>query len=172
MIRKATIKDIKAIAAIYEDIHTEEEKGNLTIGWQRGVYPTEKTAADSVAKGDMFVCERDGHVVAAAKINKEQVDVYADGKWEFKADDEEIMVLHTLVVSPSVQTSGIGKEFVKFYEEHALAEGCPYLRMDTNERNKRARAFYEGAGYKEIGLVPCVFNGIDGVQLVLLEKKL
>ena len=42
MIRKATEKDIKAIAAIYEDIHTEEEKGNLTIGWQRGVYPTEK----------------------------------------------------------------------------------------------------------------------------------
>ena len=27
MIRKATIKDIKAIAEIYEDIHTEEEKG-------------------------------------------------------------------------------------------------------------------------------------------------
>ena len=172
MIRKATEKDIKAIAAIYEDIHTEEEKGNLTIGWQRGVYPTEKTAADSVAKGDMFVCERYGHVVAAAKINKEQVDVYADGKWEFEADDEKIMVLHTLVVSPSVQTSGIGKEFVKFYEEHALAEGCPYLRMDTNERNKRARAFYKSAGYKEIGMVPCVFNGIDGVQLVLLEKKL
>ena len=120
----------------------------------------------------MFVCERDGHVVAAAKINKEQVDVYADGRWEFEADDEEIMVLHTLVVSPSVQTSGIGKEFVKFYEEYALAEGCPYLRMDTNERNKRARAFYKGAGYKEIGMVPCVFNGIDGVQLVLLEKKL
>ena len=172
MIRKATIKDIKAIAAIYEDIHTEEEKGNLTIGWQRGVYPTEKTAADSVAKGDMFVCERDGHVVAAAKINKEQVDVYADGKWEFEADDEKIMVLHTLVVSPSVQTSGIGKEFVKFYEEYSLAEGCPYLRMDTNERNKRARAFYKSAGYKEIGMVPCVFNGIDGVSLVLLEKKL
>ncbi len=172
MIRKATIKDTKAIAAIYEDIHTEEEKGNLTIGWQRGVYPTEKTAADSVAKGDMFVCERDGHVVAAAKINKEQVDVYADGNWEFPAADDEVMVLHTLVVAPSLQTSGIGKEFVKFYEEYALENGCPYLRMDTNERNKRARAFYEKTGYKEIGIVPCVFNGIDGVNLVLLEKKL
>lgn len=172
MIRKATEKDIKAIAAIYEDIHTEEEAGRLTIGWQRGVYPTEQTAADSIAKGDMFVCERDGSVVAAAKINKEQVDVYADGKWEFEADDEDIMVLHTLVVSPSVQTSGIGKEFVKFYEDYALAEGCPYLRMDTNERNERARGFYKSAGYKEIGIVPCVFNGIDGVQLVLLEKKL
>lgn len=172
MIRKATEKDIKAIAKIYEDIHTEEEKGALCIGWQRGVYPTEQTAADSVAKGDMFVCERDGHVVAAAKINKEQVDVYADGDWEFPADNDKVMVLHTLVVSPAVQTSGIGKEFVKFYEEYALAEGCPYLRMDTNECNKRARAFYEKTGYKEIGIVPCVFNGINGVQLVLLEKKI
>ena len=45
MIRKATEKDIKAIAEIYEDIHTEEEAGNLTIGWERGVYPTEATAA-------------------------------------------------------------------------------------------------------------------------------
>ena len=172
MIRKATEKDIKAIAAIYEDIHTEEEAGRLTIGWERGVYPTEATAADSIAKGDMFVCERDGQVVAAAKINKEQVDAYYGAPWESPAADEDIMVLHTLVVSPSVQTSGIGKEFVKFYEEYALENGCPYLRMDTNERNERARGFYKKTGYKEIAIVPCVFNGIDGVNLVLLEKKL
>lgn len=172
MIRLATEKDIKAIAEIYEDIHTEEEAGNLTIGWQRGVYPTEKTAADSVAAGDMFVCERDGKIVAAAKINKEQVDVYADGEWEYPAPDDEVCVLHTLVVSPRVMTSGIGKEFVKFYEDYALENDWPYLRMDTNERNKRARAFYAKVGYKEIGIVPCVFNGIEGVGLVLLEKKL
>ena len=172
MIRKATEKDIKAIAAIYEDIHTEEEAGNLTIGWERGVYPTESTAADSIAKGDMFVCERDGQVVAAAKLNKEQVDVYYSAPWKYPAEDDEIMVIHTLVVSPSVQSSGIGKEFVEFYEKYALENDCPYLRMDTNERNQRARGFYKKIGYKEIGIVPCVFNGIDGVNLVLLEKKL
>lgn len=172
MIRKATENDIKAIAAIYEDIHTEEEKGALCIGWQRGIYPTEKTAADSVAKGDMFVCERNGLVIAAAKINNEQVDVYCGASWKYPADDKEIMVLHTLVVSPEFMHEGIGKEFVKFYEEYALNCGCPYLRMDTNERNKRARTFYKNAGYTEIGIVPCVFNGIDGVNLVLLEKHL
>lgn len=172
MIRKATKKDIKAIAQIYEDIHTDEEAGKLSIGWQRGIYPTEQTAADSVAKGDMFVCERDGVIVAAAKINKDQVDVYADGIWEFPASDDMIMVLHTLVVSPKAMTSGIGKEFVKFYEDYALENNCPYLRMDTNERNRRARGFYKKAGYKEIGIVPCIFNGIEGVNLVLLEKKL
>lgn len=172
MIRKATVNDIKAIAQIYDDIHTDEEAGRLSIGWQRGVYPTEQTAADSIAKGDMFVCERGGIIVAAAKINKEQVDVYADGEWEFPADDEKVMVLHTLVVSPAVMSSGAGKEFVKFYEDYALENGCPYLRMDTNERNERARSFYAKVGYREIGIVPCVFNGIDGVNLVLLEKCL
>ena len=172
MIRLAAENDIKAITEIYEDIHTDEEAGKLSIGWQRGIYPTEKTAADSVAIGDMFVCERDGEVVAAAKINKEQVDVYADGEWEFPAPDEEVMVLHTLVVSPKAMTGGIGKKFVKFYEDYALENGCHYLRMDTNERNERARSFYAKVGYKEIGIVPCVFNGIQGVNLVLLEKKL
>ena len=44
--------------------------------------------------------------------------------------------------------------------------------MDTKVINSRARALYQRLGYKEIGVVPCVFNGIDGVQLVLLEKKL
>ncbi len=172
MIRLATEKDIKAIAEIYEDIHTDEESGKLSIGWQRGVYPTEQTAADSVAAGDMFVCERDGIIVAAAKINKDQVDVYEGAAWEYPAQDHEVCVLHTLVVSPKVMTRGIGREFVEFYEKYALETGCPYLRMDTNERNKRARAFYAKVGYKEIGIVPCVFNGIDGVNLVLLEKKL
>lgn len=172
MIRLAEEHDIDAIAEIYEDIHTEEEAGRLSIGWKRGVYPTKQTAAESVAKGDMFVCERDGRIVASAKINKEQVDSYADGTWEHHAPDDKIMVLHTLVVSPSVMTGGIGKEFVSFYEKFALESGCPYLRMDTNERNKRARSFYKKAGYKEIGIVPCEFNGIAGVNLVLLEKKL
>lgn len=172
MIRLATEKDIAAIAAIYEDIHTEEEAGRLTIGWERGVYPTEATARASVEAGDMFVCERGGEIVAAAKINKEQVDVYADGEWEYPAPDEKVCVLHTLVVSPSVQSSGAGREFVEFYESYALENGCPYLRMDTNEKNERARGFYKNAGYKEIGIVPCVFNGIEGVNLVLMEKKL
>lgn len=171
MIRLAEPKDIQAITEIYEDIHTEEEAGNLTIGWQRDVYPTEATASASVAQGDMFVYEKNGSILAAAKINREQVDVYADGNWEYSAPEDEIMVLHTLVVSPSVMSDGIGRDFAIFYENYAKDHDCHYLRIDTNERNLRARSFYKKMGYKEVGIVPCTFNGISGVNLVLLEKK-
>lgn len=170
--RKAAVDDISAIAEIYDQIHTEEEAGRTSVGWIRGVYPTEKTAEASVQRGDLFVAEENGTIVGAAIINQQQVDVYEGADWEFPAPDAKVMVLHTLVISPKVFGKGWGKAFVKFYEDYAQSHSCPYLRMDTNARNTRARAMYRKLGYNEIGIVPCVFNGIEGVQLVLLEKRL
>ena len=58
------------------------------------------------------------------------------------------------------------------YEDYARAHGCHYLRMDTNERNRTARALYAKLGYREPGIVDCAFNGIPEVRLVCLEKTL
>ena len=80
------------------------------------------------------------------------------------------MVLHTLVVDPAASGRGIGRTMVAYYEAFARAHGCADLRMDTNARNKAARHLYGKLGYREIGIVPCAFNGIPGVELVLLEK--
>ena len=85
--------------------------------------------------------------------------------------DEDVMVLHTLVISPKAARRGYGSAFVSFYEQYARDHHCPFLRMDTNARNTRARALYKKLGYEEMAIVPCQFNGIDGVQLVLLEKR-
>lgn len=171
-IRKATEKDIPAIAGIYEALHDREEAGETTIGWIRGVYPTEKTAREALEKDELFVLEAEGRVAAAAKINREQVDVYKAARWEADAPEDEVMVLHTLVVDPNAKGKGYGTAFVSFYEEYALANGCRYLRMDTNARNAAARRLYAHLGYREADIVPCVFNGIEGVNLVCLEKTL
>lgn len=82
------------------------------------------------------------------------------------------MVLHALVVEPACAGKGYGTTFVHFYEQYALEHGCPYLRMDTNVKNQAARRLYARLGYREADIVPCVFNGIAGVQLVCLEKTL
>ncbi len=172
-IRNGTPADIPQIAAIYDRVLTEEEQGRAVIGWVRGVYPTERTALDSLRAGTLFVLERDGVVAAAAKIDRNQVPEYAGAPWQYPdAPPEQIMVLHTLVVDPAQAGKGCGTEFVRFYERYALDHGCPYLRMDTNARNKAARKLYARLGYREAGIVPCEFNGIPGVRLVCLEKNL
>lgn len=172
MIRKAVESDIQAVATIYDEIHTEEEAGRMTIGWKRAVYPTYETAKMAWKKGELYVEEEGGQIVASARINQEQDREYADGKWEYPALDSEVMVLHTLVVSPSACGGGYGRKFVAFYEKLARERGCRYLRMDTIVINQNARRFYRELGYREAGMISSEFYGIGGVRLVCLEKKL
>lgn len=173
LFRKATAGDIAAIGKIYEHIHAQEAKGLVHTGWLPNVYPVEATARAALGRGDLFVCEgENGEILASAIINRVQVDSYAQGQWKYPARDDEVMVLHTLVVEPGAGGHGVGPAFVRFYEQCAREGGCPYLRIDTNAINTRARAMYKKLGFAEIGIVPCTFNGIPNVQLVLLEKKL
>lgn len=173
IIRKATSNDIDAVAKIYDEIHTEIEKGNYATGWVRDIYPLKSTAQNAFEKDWLFVAEEDdGKIVATAIINQYQGPIYEEATWEFEAEEHEVMVLHTLVVSPYCVKNGIGTKFVAFYEQYAKENNCPELRMDTNAKNLVARKLYKKLGYKEVSIVPCVFNGIPGVNLVCLEKRI
>ena len=176
MIRKATLTDIDAIASIYNHIHTAEESREATIGWIRGVYPERETALAAMTHDNLFIqtdkIGGESVVVGTAILNQEQVDVYEGAPWRYDVPADQVMVLHTLVIDPFVKGRGYGREFAEYYEQYALLKGCHYLRIDTNSRNTAARAFYKKLGYEEIGIVPCEFNGIPGVKLVLLEKRI
>ena len=172
IIRKATAADIDAVAKIYEEIHGEESLGKITTGWLKGIYPVKSTAQNALEKDWLFVAEEDDKILSAAIINKYQGPIYEEATWEYEAGEEEVMVLHTLVVSPSSKQQGIGTKMVAFYEQYARDNNCTELRMDTNAKNTVARKLYKKLGYKEVSIVPCVFNGIPGVQLLCLEKTL
>ena len=172
MIRKAQEADIDSIEEIYNRIHDGEEKGLTTIGWIRNVYPIRKTAEDALGRGDLFVMEEENQIVASAVINQIQVDVYKNAYCKRDASESEVMVLHGLAVNPLENGKGYGRAFVAFYEDYARQHMCTELRIDTNQRNTRARKLYKSLGYEEIGIVSGVFNGIPDVQLVCLEKDL
>lgn len=171
-IMKAKEEHIDQIERIYDSIHDLEERGQTATGWIRGVYPIRKTAEDALQRGDLFVMEDEGKIVAAAVINQIQVPEYQHAAWRHAAKAGEVMVLHGLVVDPAEKGKGCGRAFVAFYEDYARRQGRPALRMDTNARNARARKLYQHLGYEEVGIVSCVFNGIPNVQLVCLEKYL
>lgn len=170
--RKAAAADLDAVAAIYDAVISEEEAGHAVIGWKRGVYPVRATAETALARSDLYVAEADGKIAASAVLNQIQVDVYAGAPWEHDAPDEEVFVMHTLVVDPAAGRRGLGRAFEAFYESLAGEHGCRYLRIDTNVRNTRARRLYHSLGYKEISVAPCTFNGLSDIDLVLLEKAL
>lgn len=79
--RKATRYDISAAAKIYDRIIDEQEQGKITVDWVRGVYPTEKDAESAFERGELFVCEYNGEIVASAVINQKQSDAYSKADW-------------------------------------------------------------------------------------------
>lgn len=172
IIRPAAAHDLARIEEIYDAIHTAEEAGAASIGWVRGVYPTRATAQAALDAGELFVLESDGTVYAAGRINREQVPVYAEVPWAHDAAPEQVLVLHTLVVDPTIAGHGYGTQFVRFYARRARALGCTVLHIDTNAKNAAARRLYARLGFREAAIVPCTFNSIAGVELVCLEKRL
>jgi len=172
MIRKATKDDISSVVEIYSRILQSEVVGTSQTGWQKGVYPTEETARSALESGDLFVMEADGRITAAARLNQKQETAYQECEWVFTASEDQVMVLHTLVVDPEMAGKGYATEFVAFYESYARGHGCVSLRMDTNEKNLAARRLYKKLGYRESGIILCTFNGLDDVRLVCLEKSL
>lgn len=99
-IRKANGNDMDAVERIYNEIHRAEQKGEAHIGWEAGVYPVRQTAEDALKRENLFVLEEDGLIIGSGIINQNQVDVYADADWRYKADPSEVMVFHTLVIDP------------------------------------------------------------------------
>ncbi len=171
-IRKATKDDFDQVLELYNKIHTEEENGRTSTGWVRNIYPSDQTICDSLSRSDLFIAETDEKIVGAVILNQIQDEIYENAKWQFSAPENQIMVMHTLVVDPEQKGKGIGKTIEHFYEEYALKNACHFLRIDTNVKNLPARNLYKKLGYKEIGVAPCTFNGIKNIDLVLLEKKI
>ena len=169
-IRKAAETDIPAVVKIYENVIDHDIKVKKTVGWKPGIYPTEDTARTGLEADDLFVMEDGGKIVATARINHDQPEEYRKVDWEHDLPDDKVLVLHTLAVDPSAAGHGYGTKFVAFYEKLAKDTGCAGLRMDTNRINTPARTLYAKLGYKEVGEIPCTFNGIEDIRLLCLEK--
>ena len=101
-IRPATADDLPRIEQIYDAIHTAEETGAASVGWARGVYPTRATAQAALDDGALFVLTDGGALVAAGRIDRTQVPVYAQVPWQYAAPPEQVFVLHTLVGDPTI----------------------------------------------------------------------
>lgn len=169
-IRLAKNEDISEIERIYDEILELEKEGKYSTGWIKNVYPTKNTILQGLAAKDLYVLENHLEIVASARINNKQMEEYKQGNWTKVLPDNQVLVLHTLTVRPKESGHGYAGFFIEFYNCLAKERNCRSLRIDTNVRNRKARDMYNKLGFEEVGIVPCEFNGIAGVNLVLLER--
>lgn len=173
IIKAKTIGDVDSVANIYELIHQQEESGIVSIGWKREIYPTRETALKAICKDSLFIMCIDDKVVASAIIDQHQPEGYSSVEWFYKAQDNKVGVLHTLVVHPNFIGRGLGKEFVAFFETYCRDLEYDVVRLDTQVKNIRPFNLYPKLGYRLAAIKTVPFQGLpEKVKLAMFEKRL
>lgn len=172
MIRLATEQDLPLVGSIYEEILAEEEKRPASFtNWQRGKYPTVEHARAALEAGTLYVAEEDGEVYGCVNLNGEQLAEYAALNWSVPADPEDVMVIHTLCISPRWAGRGKAREFVAFCEEEARRKGKKVMRLDTYEGNLPANTMYPKPGLYLCGRDGVLLPGLYPGDPELLRQK-
>lgn len=173
MIRPALPSDLPVVAGIYEEIlDLEDRRPASYTNWQRGKYPTLDTARGALEEGTLFVLEEAGQLCGAVILNGVQLPEYDKIHWQFPAEKDRVMVIHTLVVSPRFSGHGKAREMIAFCEEEARRQGKTVMRLDTYEGNVASNAMYPKLGYRFAGHASFLFQGFLNEVLNCYEKEL
>lgn len=160
MIRKAVSQDIGQVEEVYTELLLYEQEHGAYTAWKLGVYPTRAVAEKSLAAGTLYVMEQDGEICASIIANQVQPEEYEGIRWKYRAQPNEVFVIHLLCVRPSKAGHGIGRSLVEFAVEEGRRLGCKTVRLDTGGQNKPAAALYTKLGFELAGTTSMAIGGV------------
>ncbi len=172
MIRPAVPKDIDAVEKGYNELLLYEKENGTSSNWVYGLYPVRETAENALREGALYVAEEDGIICGSAVLNQHQPQEYKKGSWKYEADENNVLVIHTLCIAPSYKGRGLGTAFVKYAEELALKMNCTVIRFDTWAGNTAAASLYAKLGYENAGGADAMLAGVIPEKQIFFEKKL
>lgn len=158
MIRKAILKDVNSIEDTYNEHFQYELNHTAFTVFKKGVYPTKDDAERAIYAGALFVYEENGTIVGSIIIDKVQPIEYATIPWKEKLSEDEVMVIHLLMVRPSMSGKGIASSLIKFATELAQKNSCRALRLDTGSQNIPALSLYQKNGFEIIASASCTIS--------------
>jgi len=164
--------DIDELESLYNDLNDYLTANTNYPGWIKGVYPIRETAVEGIKEQNLFVLRTGNEISGSIILNHKPEDAYSQVEWSFKADYEDIIVIHTLVVHPRYMNSGVGSELMQFAEDYATEQNMKSIRLDVSIHNKPAMALYEKFGYVFVDTVDLGLNVPGLVWFHLYEKVL
>lgn len=173
MIRPAEITDLDSIEEIYEEHFAHEKQYGAYTVFRKGIYPTKKDAEKALLNHALFVCEENGIVLGSIICDGFQPEEYQKIDWPSHAADEQVKVIHLLMVRPRAAGKGIGSALIRFVSETAKQQGCTAIRLDTGAQNTPAASLYQKLGFRLAATSSMKVGGIISHEgHLFFEKKI
>ncbi|MGH7434492.1 MAG: GNAT family N-acetyltransferase [Polyangiaceae bacterium] len=136
-IRRAVAADAQAIGAVF-DAAVRERWTHFGELARQPMFPPEEWDREVAAHAPpnvLLVAEHESRVVGFTAVHPAESEMYL------------------LFVRPDCAGRGVGRALLEAAHCALRAAGCRESRLYTDERNTRAIAFYEAAGYRRDGAV-------------------
>ncbi|TLG74292.1 GNAT family N-acetyltransferase [Culicoidibacter larvae] len=166
-IRKAEVADIDAIAQLYDDLNDALAAGINYPKWKKGIYPVRQTAIDGLATETLYVLTLDNVIAGSVILNHQPEAIYRQVNWQIDAEDQEVIIIYTLVVHPLFRNKGVAKALLDFAVESAHAQQLKAVRLDVEVGNLPAVQLYEAYGFIYIDTLPYPIQIPELIELQL-----
>lgn len=161
--RSGIKEDLNVIVSLICDAIKEMELHGIDQ-WDE-IYPTAEDFAEDIRKGNLYVAEENGELMAVYVISDESDDAYKTADWKYP--DETAYILHRFCVFPRFQGKGIGRQLLLEIESQIRKMGYHSVRLDVFTENPYAQRLYRHNGYEARGSADWRKGRFD-----LMEKKL
>lgn len=146
--RQAKPRELPLITLIYKRA-VDEMLSQKIYQWDQ-TYPNPRFLKKSMEKGELYVFTCEQPVVGAVVLNSEESEEWALVPWQYAAP---ALVIHALVLDPSVQGRGLGSQALDWIERFASENKYHSIRLDLFPGNKAAQYLYSHHGYEYRGEV-------------------
>jgi len=152
-IEMGTMAEADALEKLYDDLNDYFQSGFNYPGWLKGVYPVRETAIAGIADGSLFTLKIRNRIAGSVILNHKPEEAYNQVTWGVEAQDNEIIVIHTLVVHPDFMKQGVAQSLIGFAKDYAAQQSSKAIRLDVSIHNTPAISLYEKSGYRHVGTV-------------------
>jgi ribosomal-protein-alanine acetyltransferase len=144
-IRRANIKDIEQVGKLEKEAFAEDAFNLRQLNHLL-----------TKANADFLVIELDGNLCGSAIL--------------LYRESSAVGRLYSIVLHPSTQGKGLGKDLLIQCETEAVSRGCEIVSLEVRSDNFKAIEFYRSQGYQEVQVLPEYYP--DKTNGLRMRKKI
>lgn len=172
MVRLANLDDAKAIMTVIDDAKALFRQDGSDQWQDKDNYPHLEAITKDINREEMYVNIRNNEVVGCivlSSIKEEAYDGIYDGAWQ---QDGLYMVIHRIAVRKDYYHQGVAKEMMEEVINIAKMKQVGSIKVDTKLENKRMMTLLQHFGFKVVGKINLLRDGVLDKVRIALELKL
>lgn len=170
--KKVSIRDLDQIRTLYWRLLDSSPEYGRILQWKKNIYPNDNDWNNYIVNDEMYLILDNINVIGAVAVTNAQSKEYRKIHWRVKANDQEVAVVHLLMILPEYQGGGAATAALDEIIKLATDKQKRVVRLDAIGTNVPAQKLYEKYGFVNCGTAQEYYESTGEMEFVFYEYAL